>query len=298
MQKRMVACTIVDCPLQVNRGTGHAQRTQRHEMSFDLGRYLARIDHEAAAPSPAALAGLQAAQLAAIPFENIGPFLGGVPDLAPQAIWKKLVDSGRGGYCLELNALFGDALKALGYDARPVLGRVRMGAATGGPRAHLAHVVRFGDREFLADVGFGGAAPEAPVEIAFRVPVEDRLGRYRMRADTDTAETVLERATPDGWFALYGFDRVPVTAPDCVAANFFCARFPASPFPSHLMLHRVTAAGRVSLFDQRLTTPEGEIALQSKADLAEALREKFLIPVSKTMAARIWRRLAPLAEAA
>lgn len=262
-------------------------------MTFDLDRYLDRIAHRPGAATPEALAALQAAQLTAIPFENTEPYLGKVPDLDPAAIWKKLVVDGHGGYCFELNTLFGMALAALGYRAVPVLGRVRMGAATGGPRAHLSYVVTIGERSFLADAGFGGSAPEAPLELGQSGPQEDRLGRYRLRADTATEETVMERETPEGWFALYGFDRSPVTPPDYVAANFFCARFPQSPFPNHLMLHRVTANGRVSLFDRRFTSDAKEREIVSEADLASVLRKEFRIAADDRTVAAVWKRLQP-----
>lgn len=258
-------------------------------MDLRISDYLARIGHRPAPPSPAALRALQAAQLAAIPFENIDPFLGILPDLDDRAIWRKLVHAGRGGYCLELNALFGTALSALGYAATPVLGRVRMGAPTGGFRAHLAHVVRFGEAVFLADVGFGGPAPEAPMQIGQAGEQLDRLGRFRLRDDRVTGETVLERLTPEGWFALYGFDLVPVTDADRIGANFLCTRLPHSPFPNHLMLNRVTAAGRSSLFDLRLTTPEGERTIASEADLARVLAGEFTLD-GAALAPRVWPR--------
>jgi N-hydroxyarylamine O-acetyltransferase len=258
-------------------------------MDFQLSDYSARIAHRLAAPSPDALRALQAAQLAAIPFENIDPFLGILPDLDDRAIWDKLVTRRRGGYCLELNALFGTALCALGYDATPVLARVRMGAPRGSVRAHLAHVVRCGATRFLADVGFGGSAPEAPLEIGVTGEQPDRLGRFRLRADPETGETVVERQTSDGWFALYGFDEVPVTDPDRIAANFFCARFPTSPFPNHLMLNRVAAAGRSSLFDLRLTTPAGERTVGSEVELARVFAEEFALEATEIVS-RIWNR--------
>ncbi|MCL4189179.1 MAG: arylamine N-acetyltransferase [Rhodobacteraceae bacterium] len=258
-------------------------------MDFRISDYLARIGQTPAAPSPGALRALQAAQLAAIPFENIDPFLGILPDLDDRAIWRKLVIRRRGGYCLELNALFGTALRALGYDAVPVLGRVRMGAPRGSMRAHLAHVVRFGATRYLADVGFGGPAPEAPLEIGAAFAQPDRLGRFRLRGDGETGETVLERDTPEGWFALYGFDGVEATEADRIAANFFCARFPASPFPNHLMLNRVTASGRSSLLDLKLTTPEGRRTIAGEADLARVLAGEFTLDGAE-LAPRLWAR--------
>lgn len=265
-------------------------------MTFDPARYLDRIGHHAAPPSPEALRRLQAAQLAAIPFENTEPFLGVLPDLGEQALWRKLVVEGRGGYCLELNGFFGMALKALGYEAEPVLGRVRMGAPVGGMRAHLAHIVRFGDARFLADVGFGGPAPEAPKQIGVSSPQTDRLGTFRLRDDPATGETVLERETQDGWFALYGFDGVPVTDADRLAANFFCAAFPGSPFPNHLMLNRVTPGGRISMFDLNLNAPEGVRTLASENELAMALTTRFGLD-GAGLAGRLWGRFQARAAA-
>ena len=261
-------------------------------MSLDTGAFLARIRHHAAPPSPQALSDLQAAFLGAVPFENIDPFLGQIPDLDPGAVQDKILRRGRGGYCLELNGLFGEALAALGYEATPVLGRVRMGADKGGPRAHLAHVVRFGGIRHLADVGFGGPAPEASLPLVTDRVQTDRLGNFRFRADTTTGETVLERQTPEGWFALYGFDAATVTAADCVAANFYCAAYRQSPFPNHLMMNRVTETGRLSLFDGRLSGQGPDREITDARDLERVLRDGFAlrgVPDVPTL----WERLRP-----
>lgn len=134
-------------------------------MTFDLSTYLARIELPAAAcpPTLAGLARLQHAQMSAIPFENLDPYLGAVPDLAPEAVWQKLVVARRGGYCFELNQLFGRALTELGFQVRPVLGRVRMGAPVASTRAHLAWIATVDGADYLVDTGFGGPGAIAPL---------------------------------------------------------------------------------------------------------------------------------------
>jgi len=260
-------------------------------MPFDLIDYLARIDHDPLPVSPEGLTALQIAQLRAIPFENTELLLGRAPDLAPSAIWRKLVVEKRGGYCLELNTLLGQALEALGYQAAPILGRVRMGAASGGPRAHLAHIVTLDGTEWLVDAGFGGPGPEAPLMLGRDAPAEQSCGTYRLRPDAASGEQVLERQTPDGWFALYGFDRVPVTPPDVVAANVVCATWDKSPFPNHLMMHRLLSGRRASLFNRALKLPEGTRELQSRADLSAALTEVFGLPADLSRDEAIWRKI-------
>lgn len=89
--------------------------------------------------------------------------LGAVPDLSDAAVWEKLIEARRGGYCFELNKLFGHALVALGFDVQPILCRVRMGAPAGGPRTHRAFIVSIGGVDWLADAGFGGPGPAEPL---------------------------------------------------------------------------------------------------------------------------------------
>jgi len=264
-------------------------------MTFDLARYLDRINHAAEPPSVAALMALQTAQMLAIAFENTEVLLGRVPDLEPASIWRKLVEERRGGYCLELNALFGSALGALGYTSRPVLGRVRMGAPTGGPRAHLAHIVTLDGQDWLADTGFGGPGPAHPLPCDHSEPVDTPQGRYRLRHDPEAGEEVLEREMPGGvWFALYGFDRVPVTPPDIEAANVVCARWDLAPFPHHLMMSRLTTGGRYGLFDTALTGPQGQSRhLTSAAHLGTVLTALFGLPADLARDEAIWHRIAP-----
>ncbi len=58
-------------------------------------------------------------------------------------------------------------------------------------------------------------------------------GARRHRAD----ERVVEKATADGWFALYGFDRMEPRPID-IEANVVAARWERVPFGSNLMLSR------------------------------------------------------------
>ncbi|POF28631.1 arylamine N-acetyltransferase family protein [Roseibium marinum] len=219
-------------------------------MPFDLPAYLQRIGLEACTTDEAGLKKLQAAQIAAIPFENVLPFLGQVPVLDPDSLWRKLVMQRCGGYCFELNALLSDALAALGFSARKVLARVRMGAAEGGARTHLAFVVTMDGGEWLVDAGFGGQAPAHPVRIsAGEQQIRDQV--YRIRFEEGSGEHVLERKTDEGWFPLYGFDRVEVRPADIEASNFLCAASPEQAFAGSMKFYRLTENGFLSFLDGR-----------------------------------------------
>ena len=220
-------------------------------MPFELATYLNRIGLENCPPDVGGLKQLQTAQISAIPFENVMPFSGKVPDLDPASLWQKLVLANCGGYCFEVNTLLGEALDALGFKNRRVLARVRMGEAQGGARTHLAFVVPLDGGEWLVDAGFGGQAPAESVKI---VPDEEQTIRdqvYRIRFENQSGEHVLERKTSAGWFPLYGFDRVDVRDEDIEAANFVCALSPMQSFAGNLKFYRLTETGFFSFLNGR-----------------------------------------------
>lgn len=272
-------------------------------MTFDRDLYLGRIGLAGAdiAPTAGGLKQLQRAQMGAIAFENIDVLLGGVPDLDPAAVWSKTVLSARGGYCLELNQLFGLALDAFGFRAVPVLGRVRMGAAAGGPRAHHAFVVTIDGGEWLADTGFGGPGPLGPVSLSTDESQDIGGEVFRVLSDSATGEQVLERKNGEEWFALYGFDRVPVAAPDYHAANFVCARWEMSPFPNHLMMTIASRQGRVSLFNRDAKhVRDGQLdqwTISSRAELQAMFADLFRLRIDASTVASVWAKIEAASEA-
>jgi len=265
---------------------------------MDIEAYLRRIGLEGCEPTLDGLRALQSAQMCTIAFENIDPLLGKVPDVSLPAIFEKTVVAGRGGYCFELNTLFGAALAAFGFEAKRALARVRSGAPRGGQRSHLAWIVTIGGEEWLADTGFGGAGASVPLRIASRQIQEAPTGRYRFVEDAATGESVLERETPDGWFALFGFDRVPVRDIDIEAANFLCGRWEKTPFPGNLMLSLHRGDGRASLLNTALRVEDRngvvKSVIVSEQDLRSVLAREFALAAAVDLAPAIWRRLAAL----
>jgi N-hydroxyarylamine O-acetyltransferase len=132
-----------------------------------LARYLERIGHGwNVRPDGETLRSLHRAHVEAIPFENLDVQLGGVPSLAIEQVFDKLVEHRRGGWCYEMNGLFGWTLGQIGFDVtrvscgvmRHVGGEERMGT-------HLALLVRVDGTQWLADVGFGSSLAE-PIPLA------------------------------------------------------------------------------------------------------------------------------------
>ena len=128
---------------------------------MDLKAYLDRIGF-AGEPRPdlATLSALHRAHLMAIPYESLDVQLGRPLTPDPDAAFEKIVVRRRGGWCYEMNGLFGLALEAIGFRVtrlaggvmREVLGDVQVGN-------HLVLRVDL-DRPWIADVGFGDGTLE------------------------------------------------------------------------------------------------------------------------------------------
>ena len=100
-----------------------------------LPSYLARIN----LPSPpeptlSGLKRLHRAHLLAVPFENLEVQLGRRVGTALPPIYEKIVENRRGGWCYEMNGLFGWALSELGFRVTRLAGGV-MRSSLGRSRA-------------------------------------------------------------------------------------------------------------------------------------------------------------------
>ena len=258
---------------------------------FDRLAFLDRIGLKPPPSGAEGLRALQAAYMSSVPFENIDPLLGQIPSLDPADLQTKILERRRGGYCFELNALFGAALTGFGYRPTTVLGRVRNGASEGGARMHQAFTVEEAGKTWLADVGFGGPGALWPLDLGEGAPQSVPNGIYRIRSDDAAGETVVERRQGDAWHALYGFDRSPVRPIDLDGANHLAATWPKAPFGTHLMMARHGEEGRATLFNRRAQLNGSVRLLAEPGELAHVLRQSFGINLDDGTVAAIWNRI-------
>jgi N-hydroxyarylamine O-acetyltransferase len=224
-------------------------------MDFPIDEYLERTGAESTGPpSVAQLEALQRAQIYAIPFENFDIQLGRGVDLTPEHLQQKLIRSRRGGYCFELNGLFLAAIRALGYEARALLGRVHIsGEATG--RGHQLSLVTIDGRDWAVDVGFGGGCPRRPLPLE-EGAVGDHDGRTLRLVPHELGWMLQQQA--DGWHNLYSFDLTPVVPADIVYGNHFTSTHPSSIFRQSRIAVRAFPDRQLALYDFRCTTSQGD----------------------------------------
>ncbi len=218
---------------------------------FDSEAYLNRINFSGAMDlSVDSLARLHHAQFYAIPFENFDILLGRGIDLDPRVVFNKLVRKKRGGYCFELNGLFLQALKALGFKARALLARVHVTGTPSG-RGHQLALICIEGRDWLADVGFGGNSPRSPVPMELDCPVTHE-GRTVRLTDGGNFGTMLQTLEAGAWKDLYSFDLGHVFPADIAYGNHYTATSPHSFFTFSRVGARSVPGGEITLLDRTL----------------------------------------------
>jgi N-hydroxyarylamine O-acetyltransferase len=250
-----------------------------------LARYLARIGYAGPlAPTLEVLAALQAAHIAAIPFEAIDALTGAGIDIGADAVAAKLVDQRRGGYCFEQNGLFLRVLKAIGFEAAAMLGRVRWmlpADAPATPRTHQVVLITLGGRPWLADVGFGAAVPPQPLAMDSEAAQPTCHESYRVLRGRHGWEVAAQIG--EAWQTLYHLDDAAAPHVDSVIGNWYTSTHPDSHFTQQLIAARTTAEARYGLRDNRLTTrlADGRIDRRylTAGEIARVLEEIFLLPV-------------------
>ncbi len=259
---------------------------------IDLDAYCARIGYTGPRVSTIeTLRALHERHPAAIPFEAIDVLLGRGADLRAATIDAKLIGGRRGGYCFEQNNLFMRALVAMGFSVEGLTARVRWmrpADAPPMPRTHMALRVTVAGEPWLADVGFGGCVPTAPLRLTTEAPQSTSHETFRVRPEGNSLVVEAERG--GGWLSLYEVLPEPQLAIDYELANWFTATHPDSPFRRNLMVTRVTPQARYALLDNRYTVrkPSGETEQHQldAAQLEKALAEIFGLPVEAA-----WRPL-------
>jgi N-hydroxyarylamine O-acetyltransferase len=239
---------------------------------FDLPAYLNRIGYNGPTRANyATLAGLLAAHMNAIRFENIDVLLGRPIQLDLASLQEKMVVNRRGGYCFEQATLFLAAIRAIGFDATPRTSRVILVLKPDqSPRGHMYLLVHLPEGDFIADPGLGGLACRTPIPLDGAAV---REGDESFSIATDARGRVLTIKAPDrtidAWIS--GFDGDNWI--DFEVGNHWFATHRASPMINRLMLRAATANGRITVMNRDVTIREnGAVSTSRLNDRAELRR--------------------------
>ncbi len=246
---------------------------------MDVNAYLERINYKGSLePTAETLRDLQVAHLLSVPFENLSIHAGEPIVLEDEALFKKIVERRRGGFCYEANGLFAALLRALGFQVSMLSAEVANAEGRfSQPFDHMALMVTLEER-WLVDVGFGDSFLE-PLLLDERG--EQRQGRRTFQIVPRDAHYILMRRDDGGeWKAEYRFD---LRSYEYADYEEMC-RYHQTSEQSHFTKGRVCSLakreGRVTLSEMRLieTTEDGarqERMLTSEEEYARVLSEHF-----------------------
>lgn len=254
-----------------------------------LARYLERIGHGwNVQPDLATLRSVHRAHVTSIPFEALDAQLGEVASLEPQAIFAKLVERRRGGWCYEMNGLLGAALEAIGFTVvRLSCGVMRQEGGDARMGTHLALLVEC-DGPWLCDVGFGGSLLE-PLPLA-EVSREDIPYTVSLDLLDDGYWRFTERAEKP---FSYDFRPEPADEALLVAKRDWQATHPDSNFTLNLVAMK-RQADRHLILRGRVLTERGPDettvrTLETADEFADTLARS--IGVEEPRAKSIWPRV-------
>jgi len=226
--------------------------------ALDLSAYLHRIAWPGPPPAPdaATLQHLAVLHAAAIPFENISPWLGEPVPLTTAALQAKLVNARRGGYCFEQNGLFRRVLEAIGFTVTGLAARVLWGQPADAitPRTHRALLLTLAGEPWLVDVGFGGLTLTGALRLQAEVAQETAHERFRLlHHPNDPLGPWHQQAwLGDAWRTTYRFSLEPQHPVDDELANHYTATHPTSRFVHNLVAARALPDRRLALLNTDL----------------------------------------------
>jgi N-hydroxyarylamine O-acetyltransferase len=247
--------------------------------------YLNRIGYGGSRePTSETLRELHLAHLSSVPFENLDiprrPIV-----LDEEALFAKIVEHRRGGFCYELNGLFAALLRDLGF--RVTLLSARVPNAEGRPVPEFDHLVLRVDlaEPWLADVGFGDCF-RLPLRLDERGPQAEGARAYAITPACP--DLVLRRHDParsanggDAWQEQYRFTLQPRRWDEFAGMCRYHQTAPESPFTRRRVCTLATPDGRVTISDDRLIITSGdqrhERVLVNEAEYEDALRQHFRI---------------------
>lgn len=226
---------------------------------MDIKQYLERINYlDTINPSIEVLSKLQTTHLMNVPFENLDIHNKNKIDLAN--LFEKIVRRKRGGFCYELNGLFYELLKEIGFTIKMVSARVYDGKADYSPEFdHMALIVEINNDKYLVDVGFGEFSL-CPIKIELNKDINDPRGIFRIETFNETHK-VVKKINPEGEF----IPEYIFSEKERQIGEFYerCNYHQTNP-GSHFMQKRVcslpTKTGRITLTNDILkTTSNGEV---------------------------------------
>ena len=269
-------------------------------MNEKVQDYLARIgvsEADAAEPSPTLLNTLQQRHFESVPYENLDILLHRPLSMDDAEIYGKVVARQRGGYCFELNGIFGWLLRKLDFSVTDYMARFLLNEPEIPMRRHrilLVQIPGAEDTEYLCDVGVGIEVPRLPILLEENTVQTQGTRQYKMTKE-DFFGWVLWENYQEEWRRVYSFTLEQQLPLDFVMPSFYCEKHLDSPFNKTPMISLKTLDGRKSLDGRIFKTFHVDTVTQyipeSSEDFRSALQTYFGLALTAQEAAEIFAEI-------
>lgn len=256
-----------------------------------IEKYLKRIGVSGPIkPNLESLFALHRAHLKSIPYENLDVQFGRPVTIEIPPIYEKIVEHGRGGWCYEMNGIFGWALKELGFKVTRATGAVMR--EIGGDTSignHLVLRVEFPEGLYLGDVGFG----DGPLDPIRLVPGKFSSHGFSFDLEQPDEDWWRLRNHPRGGAPSFDFNLAPADESRFAAKCQWLQSDPASIFVQNAVCQRYTQDGLVILRGRVLRHISGlsvsERLIENSDEFVTVLAEDFALDLPQ--AASLWPKI-------
>lgn len=252
-------------------------------MDLDVEEYFKRIGYSG---KPEAnlktLRTIHRLHLLSVPFENLDIHFGTPIYLNTQNFFDKIVKKNRGGFCYELNGLFYELLRCLGFKVQMLSARVANSDGSLGPDFdHMTLLVEL-DEPWIADVGFGESFMEP---LRLNDPSDQIQNGRGFKLVPGENGWLFYQAEQNGqWSNQFSFNLQPHDLNDFSGMCHYQQTSPESSFTKRVVCSLATKNGRITLTDQMLiATKKGkrkETKISGEPEFRSLLKKHFGIVLS------------------
>ncbi len=221
---------------------------------------------------------LQSKHIARYSFNSLAVVLGHDISLEIEAIFNKIVEKKRGGYCFEHNKLVLTVLKEIGFDVRLLMAKVIYNRDIDVARTHRITLLNLQGDDYIVDAGFGHLGARYPVKLELGLEQDQGDAVYRIVKNSQE-DYCYQLLKDNEFFTLYTFNYYHYSEAECLPAHFYSHKSPEAAFVNNMVVCRKFYNDILSLRNDNFSRISNEATIttviSNPAQLHQILNDEF-----------------------
>lgn len=221
---------------------------------------------------------LQSKHIARYSFNSLAVVLGHDISLEVEAIFNKIVEKKRGGYCFEHNKLVLTVLKEIGFDVRLLMAKVIYNRDIDVARTHRITLLNLQGDDYIVDAGFGHLGARYPVKLELGLEQDQGDAVYRIVKNSQE-DYCYQLLKDNEFFTLYTFNCYHYSEAECLPAHFYSHKSPEAAFVNNMVVCRKFYNDILSLRNDNFSRISNEATIttviSNPAQLHQILNDEF-----------------------